>query len=184
MMTRRARSLGRSGDRVGKAGQCRAANGTPHLHGAALRSLALAGQRGAPIATVATDATLRQLAETDPGGARLYRAVDVRRPAGYFWSDNPAAAEVILKIVHQAARAIRSVAFDYIDLEGEPCSRTVLPLALVYPPQRVKLLAWCQKAKGYRQFFVRSINGISARTWAFAPDRMALLRGLVDHHGA
>ena len=119
-----------------------------------------------------------------PRGARLYRAVDVRRPAEYFWSDNPAAAEVILKIVHQAARAIRSVAFDYIDLEGEPCSRTVLPLALVYPPQRVKLLAWCQKAKGYRQFFVRSINGISARTWAFAPDRMALLRGLVDHHGA
>ena len=48
----------------------------------------------------------------------------------------------------------------------------------------MKLLAWCQKAEGYRQFFVRMMRDAVTLTGDFSAQRMALLQGLVDKERA
>ena len=57
---------------------------------------------------------------------------------------------------------------------------TTLPLALVHPPQGVKLLAWCEERKDFRQFFVRAMQGLTLGVGDFSQERMALLQGLLD----
>jgi predicted DNA-binding transcriptional regulator YafY len=152
------------------------------LRDAALRGLALAGHRGDPVAAATAEATLARLAETDPEAAllgRIYQLLDVR-PATYWHDDLPQAAAAELATLHGAIRASQPVAFDYTDLSGQETTRTVLPLALVQPPQGVKLLAWCAERKDFRQFFVRAMKGLTLRVGDFSGDRLALLQGLLD----
>jgi predicted DNA-binding transcriptional regulator YafY len=154
----------------------------PELRDAALRGLALASHRGDPVAARAAEATLARLAETDPEAAllgRIYQLLDVR-PAAYWHGDLLAAAAADLSALHGAIRASQPVAFGYTDLSGQVTTRTVLPLALVHPPQGVKLLAWCEERRDFRQFFVRALQGLTLREGDFSGDRMALLRGLLD----
>lgn len=158
----------------------------PVLRDAALRGLALAGHRGDPVAAADARNTLRQLAETDPEAAllcRLYRRLDVR-PSAYYRIDVPDATPEDLRILHLATAACRPVTFDYTDLEDQESTRTVLPLALVHPPQGVKLLAWCVLRDGYRQFFVRSLRNLTVGGPDFTDRRFALLEGLVEKEGA
>ena len=152
------------------------------LRDAALRGLAMASHRGDPVAAKAAEATLARLAETDPEAAllgRIYQLLDVR-PAAYWHGDLPAAAAADLSALHGAIRASQPVAFGYTDLSGQATTRTVLPLALVHPPQGVKLLAWCEERRDFRQFFVRAMQGLTLREGDFSWDRMALLKGLLD----
>lgn len=153
----------------------------PDLRDAALRGLALAGHRGDPVTAAAANAVLARLAETDPEAGllgRIYQMLDVR-PAAY-WPDNvPAAGAVDLAVLHAAIRACQPVAFGYTDLDGNQTTRTVLPLALVHPPQGVKLLAWCAERQDFRQFFVRAMENPTPRSGDFGGDRMALLEGLL-----
>ncbi len=154
----------------------------PELRDAALRGLALASHRGDPVAAKAAEATLARLAETDPEAAllgRVYQLLDVR-PTAYWHGDLPAAAAADLSALHGAIRASQPVAFEYTDLSGQQTTRTVLPLALVHPPQGVKLLAWCDERRDFRQFFVRAMQGLTLREGEFSGDRMMLLRGLLD----
>ena len=154
----------------------------PELRDAALRGLALASHRGDPVAAAAAEATLARLAETDPEAAllgRIYQLLDVR-PASYWHGDLPEAAAADLAALHSAIRASQPVAFEYTDLSGQETTRTVLPLALVHPPQGVKLLAWCEERRDFRQFFVRAMHGLTIRERDFNGDRMSLLRGLLD----
>lgn len=158
----------------------------PDLRDAALRGLALASHRGDPVSAAAAEAALARLAETDPEAAllgRIYQMMDVR-PAALWRADAPAAAAADLAILHAAIRACQPVAFGYTDLSGAETARTVLPLALVHPPQGVKLLAWCEERKGFRQFFVRAMSGLSLRPGDFSARRMALLEGLLDKDSA
>ncbi|MBP7001795.1 WYL domain-containing protein [Amaricoccus sp.] len=157
----------------------------PDLRDAALRGLALAACRGDPVAAAAADAALARLAGTDPEAAllaRLYRLLDVL-PAAYWPHDAPRgvreAAAGDLAILHAAIRASRPVAFGYTDLSRRGSARVVLPLALVHPPQGVKLLGWCETAAGYRQFFVRAIEDLTPQPGDFGARRLALLEGLV-----
>src|SRR3990167_1081395 len=99
--------------------------------------------------------------------------------AGYR-GDQVTAAAADLAILHAAIRACQPVAFGYTDLSGNETTRTVLPLALVHPPQGVKLLAWCAEREDFRQFFVRAMQGPTPRPGNFSDDRMALLEGLLD----
>ena len=120
--------------------------------------------------------------ETDPEAAllgRLYQKLDVR-PAAYWPEAAPEAAAADLATLHAAIRACQPVAFGYTDMDGNETSRTVLPLALVHPPQGVKLLAWCEEREGFRQFFVRAMEGLAARPGDFSDRRMTLLQGLVE----
>lgn len=154
----------------------------PDLRDAALRGLALAGYRGDPVTAAAANATLARLADTDPEAAllgRLYQMLDVR-PAAYWPEDVPKAAAADLAILHVAIRACQPVAFGYTDLSGIETTRTVLPLALVHPPQGVKLLAWCEEREDFRQFFVRAMQDLTPRPGDFSEDRLALLEGLLD----
>lgn len=154
----------------------------PELRDAALRGLALAGHRGDPVAAAAAEATLARLAETDPEAAvlgRIYQLLDVR-PAAYWRGDLAEAAAADLSALHGAIRASQPVAFGYTDLAGHETTRTVLPLALVHPAQGVKLLAWCEERRDFRQFFVRAIQGLTLREGDFSEGRLALLRGLLD----
>lgn len=154
----------------------------PDLRDAALRGLALASHRGDPVAAEAAEATLARLAETDPEGAllgRIYQLLDVR-PAAYWHGALPEAAAVGLSALHGAISASQPVGFVYTDLSGQVTTRTVLPLVLVHPPQGVKLLAWCEERKDFRQFFVRAIQGLMLRDGDFSGRRIALLRGLLD----
>ena len=133
------------------------------------------------VTAAAANAALARLAETDPEAGllgRIYQMLDVR-PAAY-WPDNvPAAGAVELAILHAAIRANQPVAFGYTDLDGNQTTRTVLPLALVHPPQGVKLLAWCAERQDFRQFFVRSMEAPTAQAGDFSENRMALLEGLL-----
>ena len=154
----------------------------PELRDAALRGLALASHRGDPVAAATAEATLARLAETDPEAALLgsiYQLLDVR-PAAYWHDDLPEAATEDLATLHGAIRASQPVAFGYTDLSGQESTRTVLPLALVHPPQGVKLLAWCEERKDFRQFFVRAIKGLTLGVGDFSGDRLGLLQGLLD----
>ncbi len=152
------------------------------LRDAALRGLALAGHRGDPVTAAAADAAIERLSQTDPEGAilaRLYQLLDVR-PAQYWPEDMPEAAAADLAMLHAAIRTSQPVAFGYTDLSGNETARTVLPLALVHPPQGVKLLAWCEERGDFRQFFVRAMRGLTPQAGDFSADRLALLQGLLD----
>ena len=158
----------------------------PDLRDAALRGLALAGYRGDPVTAAAARAAMARLAASDPEGAllaRLYQMLDVR-PAGYFHAGMadglPGAGAEDLAVLHEAITACHPVAFAYTDMEGEPSERMVLPLALVHPPQGVKLLAWCLARAGFRQFFVRAMRDLAPQPGDFRTERLALLEGLVE----
>ena len=158
----------------------------PELRDAALRGLALASHRGDPVAAKAAEATLARLAETDPEAAllgRIYQLLDVR-PAAYWHGDMPAAAAADLSGLHGAIRASQPVAFGYTDLSGQETTRTVLPLALVHPPQGVKLLAWCEERGDFRQFFVCAMQGLTLREGDFSGDRVELLQRLLEKEAA
>lgn len=151
------------------------------LRDAALRGLALAGHRGDPVSAATAEAVIQRLSETDPEGAllaRLYRALDVR-PAAYYRVDMPAAEPENLRSVHAAIRATQPMFFSYTDADGQKSERVALPLALVHPPQGVKLLAWCEERQGYRQFFVREMRAIKLLAGDFSDRRLSLLEGLV-----
>ncbi|MFE3836368.1 helix-turn-helix transcriptional regulator [Pseudogemmobacter sonorensis] len=152
------------------------------LRDAALRGLALAGHRGDPVVAAAANAAIERLSQTDPEGAilaRLYQALDVR-PAQYWPESVPEAAEADLTALHAAIRACQPVSFGYTDLSGNETARRALPLALVHPPQGVKLLAWCEERNDFRQFFVRAIKGLTLCPGDFSEDRLALLEGLLE----
>ncbi|MFB2531299.1 helix-turn-helix transcriptional regulator [Paracoccus sp. p3-h83] len=151
------------------------------LRDAALRGLALAGHRGDPVAKAVAQATIDRLAMTDPEAAllaRLYQRLDVR-PAQVWRADAPPAGAADLALLHDAIRDCRPVGFGYTDLSGRTSQRAVLPLVLVHPPQGVKLLAWCGERADFRQFFVREMTGLAVLTGDFAPQRLALLEGLL-----
>ena len=156
----------------------------PDLRDAALRGLALAGHRGDLVIAAAANAALARLAETDPEAGllgRIYQMLDVR-PAAYWPDNSPAAGTPELAILHAAIRANQPVAFGYTDLAGSETTRTVLPLALVHPPQGVKLLAWCSERQDFRQFFVRSMKAPTPQPGDFSENRMALLEGLLSKY--
>lgn len=158
----------------------------PELRDAALRGLALASHRGDPVAAKAAEGTLSRLAETDPEAAllgRIYQLLDVR-PAAYWHGELPEAATANLSALHGAIRVTQPVAFGYTDLAGQETTRTVLPLALVHPPQGVKLLAWCEERRDFRQFFVRAMQGLTLREGDFSRNRLALLQGLLEKEAA
>ena len=106
------------------------------------------------------------------------------RPAAYWHGDLPAAAAADLSALHGAIRASQPVAFGYTDLSGQQTTRTVLPLALVHPPQGVKLLAWCEERRDFRQFFVRAMRELTLREGEFSEERFELLRGLLEKEAA
>jgi hypothetical protein len=138
--------------------------------------------RGAPVTAAAANAAIERLSQTDPEGAllaRLYQMLDVR-PAQYWPADVPEAAAADLATLHAAIRACQPVSFGYTDLSGNETTRTVLPLALVHPPQGVKLLALCVQCEDFRQFFVRAMCDLTPRAGNFSEDRLALLEGLLE----
>lgn len=188
-LTRRGLGLGlAAGVAAGLAGPAaaRAAPMDRALRDAALRGLALADHRGDPVAAQAGQAALARLAETDPEGAllyRLYRKLDVR-PSSFYRSGLPEAAQADLAVLHAAIESCQPVWFGYTDLSDQTSERLVLPLALVHPPQGVKLLAWCEKAADFRQFFVRAMHGLAPQAGDFSEDRLALLEGLAEKEGA
>lgn len=92
----------------------------------------------------------------------------------------PEAAAADLATLHAAIRACQPVSFGYTDLSGNETARKVLPLALVHPPQGVKLLAWCEERGDFRQFFVRAMSHLTPRAGNFSEDRLALLEGLLE----
>lgn len=171
---------------AGPAGAVAVPDVDPALRDAALRGLALAGHRGDPVTAAAAQTALQQLTATDPEGAlllRLYRALDVRPAAYYHGEALPAAGADDLALLHRAIAACQPVRFGYTDLEDQHSQRTVLPLALVHPPQGVKLLAYCLERDDYRQFFVRQMRQVTPRAGDFRRDRLALLQGLADKEG-
>lgn len=154
----------------------------PELRDAALRGLALASRRGDPVAAAAAEVTLDRLRETDPEAAllgRIYQLLDAR-PAAYWHEDLPEASAADLATLHGTISASQPVAFGYTDLSGQETTRMVLPLALVHPPQGVKLLAWCAERRDFRQFFVRAMRELTLGEGDFSGNRMALLQGLLD----
>lgn len=160
----------------------------PALRDAMLRGLALAGRVSDTVQVAAAETALQRLAETDPEGAllvRIYRAHDA--PSAAYWAGDISGGEAkdtTLALLHGAIRESRPVALVYIDAVEQETRRTVLPLALVHPPQGVKLLAYCRKREDFRQFFVRSIKAPSLRPGTFAQSRIMLLQGMLDRDAA
>jgi predicted DNA-binding transcriptional regulator YafY len=163
------------------------ANAVPEdidLRDAALRGLARAGDSGDPVLATRAEAALARLERSDPEGAllvRIYRAYDVASVAYRSGNldDDPATADD-LAALHMAVQDCCAVSFHYTDQEGTETDRTVLPLALVHPPQGIKLLAWCEKRQDVRQFFVRSVSELNVMAANFRDRRIDLLRHLAD----
>jgi len=155
------------------------------LRDAALRGLARAGDLGDPVLSARADAVIAQLEIGDPESAMLvqvYRLYDVASADyGYGFSGKDRAAAADLALLHTAVRDCRAVSFRYVALDGEVTVRTVLPLALVHPPQGIKLLAWCEKRQDCRQFFVRALSDLTPRQTYFGDRRLMLLRQLAEH---
>lgn len=163
-----------------------AARPDPVLRDAMLRGLSLADRRGDPAGAAAARSALDRLAASDPEGAllcRIYRRLD-DRPSASWCLDSPDAAEADLATLHASIDDCAPVRFGYTDLSERQSVRTVLPLALVHPPQGVKLLAWCQEASGYRQFFVRAMRDLTRQPGDFTQERLTLLQGLLDKEDA
>lgn len=158
---------------------------TGDLRDAALRGLALASFRGDPVAAAEAEAVLARLTETDPEAAllvRIYRLRDVR-PAAYWQPDSAdaqPAATANLALLHAAIAARQPIRFSYTDLSDQITTRSVLPLVLVHPAQGVKLLGWCEARQDFRQFFVRSMQDVTAQPGDFSAERLALLEALLD----
>lgn len=193
-LTRRAFATGLTGSLAGlSAGTGAAAlpGGaaalSPDLRDAALRGLARAGDSGDAVLAARADAALAELAISDPEGAalvRIYRAFDSASQS--WWGGNRPggeAAEATLATLHSAIAASVAVRFRYADLAGEVTDRTVLPLALVHPPQGIKLLGWCRMRADYRQFFVRTMSRVASDGVRFADRRLMLLTGLMPDAG-
>lgn len=158
----------------------------PVLRDAALRGLALSVHRGDPVSARMADAAIARLEALDREGwllARLYRVLDVR-PAGDYWRTNAEADPDVLAGLHDAVQRAVPVSFRYLDRDGQETAREVYPLALVHPPQGVKLLAWCTLRQDFRQFFVREMRGMIAGGETFESSRLALLQALVEKERA
>lgn len=159
--------------------------GDPGLREAALRGVARRLGCADPLAAAEARATLGRLAGTDPEAAclvRIYRAFDA--PSATVWqADGAGVATDTLALLHAAIRDCRPVAFGYTDLAGARTHRRVRPLALAYPPQGMKLLAWCETRQASRQFFVRAISGPQVFTGGFRSGRRALLEQLAAEAG-
>lgn len=186
-LTRRAFATGLTGSLAALgAGEGRAAvRGaadalSPSLYDAALRGLARAGDSGDSVLAARADAALAALDISDPEAAaivRIYRAHDTASQAWRYGDRRGGnVAEETLAALHEAIAACRPVSFHYVDLDGEVTDRTVLPLALVHPPQGIKLVAWCALREDYRQFFVRTIGDLRREMGAFQDRRLALLQ--------
>lgn len=189
-LTRRAFATGMTGSiaLAGAAGPAAAAAAgedslRADLRDAALRGLARAGDSGDAVLAAKAEATLARLETADPEAAllvRIYRRYDVaswgawNQPSGYD------ALPETLDLLHRAVAASRAVAFRYTDLDGDMTARNVLPLAIVHPPQGVKLIAWCEKRASNRQFFVRAMEDVSATGRSFGADRLSLLHALAS----
>lgn len=94
----------------------------PELRDAALRGRALASHRGDPVAAATAEATLANLAETDPEAAvlgRIYQLLDVR-PSAYWHGDLPGAAAQDLATLHGAIRASRPLLSDGVSVDCGP----------------------------------------------------------------
>jgi len=161
------------------------APGNADLRDAALRGLARAGDCGDPVLAGKADAVLARLESSDPEGAmlvRIYRLYDVASAAySYSHAHADQVATPALAMLHEAVRDCRAVSFRYTDLEGEVTMRTVLPLALVHPPQGIKLLAWCEKRQDNRQFFVRALSNPMLQDTSFRDRRLPLLRQMAEN---
>ena len=187
-LTRRAFATGMTGSLmpIGNAAVAAARGDAPDdadLRDAALRGLARAADLGDPVLAGKADAVLAHMADSDPEGAllvRIYRAFDVASAAcRYGRARTGQAGSPVLTALHAAVCDCRAVSFDYTDLAGAVTTRTVLPLALVHPPQGIKLLAWCEKRRDHRQFFVSGLRDLTVRETGFR-DRRLLLQQLAD----
>jgi len=196
ILSRRAFATGLTGSlaALGVGGTAPARSGSANLDNAilrdaALRGLARAGDVGDPILAAKAHAVLVELENTAPEDAalvRIYRLYDVAS-AGYHHSgsyrnaDEDEALASNLAALHAAVHDRRAVSFHYIDLAGEMTVRSVLPLAIVHPPQGVKLLAWCGMRQDYRQFFIRKLSNLTLRGQGFADRRLTLLQAFAEN---
>ncbi|NUB46784.1 hypothetical protein GEU84_020545 [Fertoebacter nigrum] len=99
--------------------------------------------------------------ETDPETAllvRIYQLLDVP-PACYWHRDLPEAAELDLAARNGSNCACQPVNLCYTDLSGQETAGTFVPRAFVHPPQGVKLFAWCEERRDFRQLFVGALQG-------------------------
>lgn len=158
--------------------------GDADMRDAALRGLARASDVGDPVLAAKAEAALARLESSDPEGAllvRVYRAYDVEAAIYRYGKLQDASASAPeLTTLHSAVQECRAVSFRYTDLAGEVTMRTVLPLAIVHPPQGIKLLAWCEKRGDIRQFFVRALSELTIEAATFRDRRMPLLWQLAD----
>lgn len=187
-LTRRAFATGMTGSIAllgsgNAAATARNDNVDAQMRDAALRGLARAGDSGDPVLAARADATLASLERNDVEAAlliRIYRRFDVAS-TGYWHGTAPLneAQDTKFALLHAALDACSKVRIRYHDLEGSVTERSILPLALVHPPQGVKLVAWCEMRRDFRQFFVRQIDEILVGQGNFRSERLRLLAQLV-----
>ena len=189
-LTRRAFATGLTGS-LAALGIGDAATAADRLHvpddadlrDATLRGLARTADLGDPVLAAKADAAIARLESSDPEGAmlvRVYRLHDVAAGAYAYYgrTNGDRAATADLAGLHAAVRDCRPVSFRYTALDGAATVRTVLPLALVHPPQGIKLLGRCETRQDFRQFFVRAIGDLTLQDGRFTVRRLSLLRQL------
>ncbi|MHB8417397.1 MAG: helix-turn-helix transcriptional regulator [Myxococcales bacterium] len=75
-----------------------------------------------------------------------------------------------LSLLRSAIRARRKVAFEYVDRESARSRRRVRPLGLFFWSQSWSLGAWCELRRGFRNFRLDRIDGLTVTESGFEPE--------------
>ena len=135
--------------------------------------LAEVKRMGDPALVKAATSVLAKVAATLPDDREqhLFHAVSqVYRPDARF------AAGLDMNTVRQACWREEALAIRYTDKAGATSERTILPLAIVYTPGTLTVLAWCCLREAFRMFRSDGIGELWLTGTSFRPRRVVLLR--------
>jgi predicted DNA-binding transcriptional regulator YafY len=85
----------------------------------------------------------------------------------------PAAVQITLRTLREAAQVRRKVSFDYADAAGRATHRRVRPLGCFYWGKVWTLAAWCETRGDFRSFRldrIESATAVTGSTGAFRDD--------------
>jgi predicted DNA-binding transcriptional regulator YafY len=88
----------------------------------------------------------------------------------------------VMPAIRDAIRRQRKLAIAYVDLKGQPSTRTIWPLAVAYFPEATVLAAWCELRNDTRAFRSDRVQSCTITDERFDPKGGALLASFMEGH--
>jgi predicted DNA-binding transcriptional regulator YafY len=87
-----------------------------------------------------------------------------------------APGELSLPLIRKAIRAEHKLVIDYLDLKGEPSTRTIWPFVLGFFDHARVVVAWCELREGFRHFRADRIAALNVLEQRYPRRRQAMLK--------